>query len=177
LAGGFPVSVLGAVLAGGQSSRFGSDKALAHFGDATLLERAVVALKGQCDAVMIVGAPHGIPDWPRAGLGPLGGISAALHAARGHDHVLTCGVDTVGLPGDLLDRLSPAPAYLAAQPIVGLWPVDALSTLEAMIADGSKLAVRAFADRIDARAVNLDCNPANVNTREDLKAMERQHGF
>ncbi len=167
--------VLGAVLAGGQSSRFGSDKALALLGAVTLLERAVAALAGQCDAVIVAGAPHGITDWPAAGLGPLGGVAAALRGAKGYDAVLTCGVDTLGLPDDLLGRLSPTPAYLEAQPIVGLWPVAALSTLEAMMSEGSNLAVRAFAERIGARAVKLDAIPANVNSREDLEAMERQH--
>jgi molybdenum cofactor guanylyltransferase len=171
------VRVLGAVLAGGQSSRFGSDKALARLGDATLLERAVAMLSEQCDNVIVVGAPHGIADWPEAGLGPLGGVAAALRAAEGYDAVLTTGVDTLGLPLDLLGCLSPAPAFLEAQPIVGLWSLDALSTLEGMIAEGSKLAVRAFAERIGARAVKLDRQPANVNTREDLEAMEQARGF
>jgi molybdenum cofactor guanylyltransferase len=171
------VRVLGAVLAGGQSSRFGSDKALARLGDATLLERAVAVLAGQCDKVIVVGAPHGIADWPEAGLGPLGGVAASLRAAEGYDAVLTTGVDTLGLPDDLLRQLSPAPAYLDTQPIVGLWPIEALSTLEAMITEGSKLAVRAFAERIGARPVKLDGSPANVNTREDLEAMESQYGF
>lgn len=171
------MKVLGAVLAGGQSSRFGSDKALARLGDATLLDRAVAFLAGQCDKVIVVGAPHGIADWPEAGLGPLGGVAAALRSAVEYDAVLTTGVDSIGLPEDLLDQLSPTPSYVEAQPIVGLWPIKALSILEAMISEGSKLAVRAFAERIGARAVKLDRKPANINTCEDLQAMERQHGL
>lgn len=89
--------ILGCVLAGGQASRFGSDKALAQLGGHTLLTRAVDALSGWCEHVVVVGrevapAPT-LPDWPRPGMGPLGGIAAALHLARdeGYGAVLTCG--------------------------------------------------------------------------------------
>ncbi|MBA4356013.1 MAG: molybdenum cofactor guanylyltransferase, partial [Novosphingobium sp.] len=107
--------ILGAVLAGGQSTRFGSDKALAELGGRTLLARAVEALEGMCDAVVVIGretapAPT-LPDWPRAGMGPLGGIAAALHHARdaGYEAVLTCSVDGMGLGDDLLAQLGAAP--------------------------------------------------------------------
>jgi len=50
-----PSMILGAVLAGGQSSRFGSDKALAALGGRTLLERAVASLETHCDGVIVVG--------------------------------------------------------------------------------------------------------------------------
>jgi hypothetical protein len=79
--------ILGAVLAGGQSSRFGSDKALAELDGRTLLARAVEALQAQCDAVVVVGREDApvptLPDRPRPGMGPLGGIAAALHHAAG----------------------------------------------------------------------------------------------
>src|SRR5687768_5356431 len=47
--------ILGAVLAGGQSSRFGSDKALAELDGRTLIARAVDALAGWCEYVVAVG--------------------------------------------------------------------------------------------------------------------------
>ncbi|MEY4238751.1 MAG: hypothetical protein RL339_1352, partial [Pseudomonadota bacterium] len=46
---------LGCVLAGGQSSRFGSDKALAELHGRTLLARAVDTLSGWCEHVVVVG--------------------------------------------------------------------------------------------------------------------------
>ena len=124
--------ILGVVLAGGKSTRFGSDKALAELGGRTLLARAVDALSGLCELVVIAGRDHGparvhsrLAARPR--MGPLGGIAAGLHHAldEGFETVLTCGVDCAALPDDLLDLLSPAPAYLADQPVVGHWPASA----------------------------------------------------
>jgi molybdopterin-guanine dinucleotide biosynthesis protein A len=171
---------LGAVLAGGLSTRFGSDKALALLEGARLLDRAAATFGAACDAVVIVGrddpAHSCIPDWPAPGLGPLGGLAAALRHARDHafGEVLSCGVDSVGLPSNLLESLAPAPSYLPAQPIVGLWPVSAAEMLEAMLVDNGNRAVRAFAERIGARPVTLPRDPDNVNYAEDLERIRNR---
>jgi molybdopterin-guanine dinucleotide biosynthesis protein A len=175
--------ILGCVLAGGQSSRFGSDKALAELAGETLLMRAVDMLSGWCDKVVVVGrtvapAPT-LPDRPRPNMGPLGGIAAALYDARdeGYDQVLTCGVDSLGLPEDLPALLSPAPAYLADQPVVGLWPVSAITALDHILHGDGRHSVLAFAEAIGARAVRLDTIPININTPADLAAAEKRHGL
>jgi molybdopterin-guanine dinucleotide biosynthesis protein A len=175
--------ILGAVLAGGQSTRFGSDKALAELHGHTLLARAVDTLSGLCEHVVVVGretapAPT-LPDWPHAGAGPLGGIAAALHLARDSDYiaVLTCGVDSLGLPDDLLDRLSPAPRYLEAQPVIGLWPASAAEAIEALLLSSAKHSMKAFAAAIGATAVKLPSDPANINTPADLALAEKRDGL
>ena len=128
--------ILGAVLAGGQSSRFGSDKALAQLHGRTLIARAVEALEAKCDSVIVVGRETGpaptIPDWPAPDMGPLGGIAAALRHAQGEGFasVLTCGVDSHELPEDLLTILSPASAYLENQPVIGHWKANAASQVD-----------------------------------------------
>ena len=143
--------ILGAVLAGGQSTRFGSDKALAVVAGHTLLASAVDALSGWCDHVIVVGretapAPT-LPDWPAAGMGPLGGIAAALRHAQdaGYAEVLTCGVDSLGLPENLAALLAPAPAYLADQPVIGLWPANAAATVSAILESDGRHSLLAFA--------------------------------
>lgn len=168
--------ILGAVLAGGQSSRFGSDKALAALGGQTLLARAVASLEAQCDGVIVVGRGD-VPDRPRPGMGPLGGINAALHhaASHGYSDVLTCGVDCGGLGPQTRSDLAPAPAYAADQPVIGLWPASAAPALDAFLASDAKHSMRAFAAMIGARAINLSASPANINTREDLVAAQELH--
>ena len=163
------MKTLGAVLAGGRSSRFGSDKALAMLGGRTLLDHAAATLRPHCDAVLVVGRGE-IVDWPRPDMGPLGGIAGALiHAAdRGYDQLLTAPVDCVRLPGDLRALLEPAPSFLETQPVIGLWPVAALRDLRAMLEDAGDLAVKAFARRIGARAAASDFVPPNVNSTADL---------
>lgn len=171
--------ILGAVLAGGKSSRFGSDKALAELDGRTLISRAVDALSGFCEDVVVVGREEApaptIPDWPRADMGPLGGIAAALrHAEAGqYDSVLTCGVDSVDLPDNLLSDLSPAPAYLETQPVIGHWKSNNASVVSAILQSEGRHSMLAFAKAVRARPVQCDDAPANINTPADLAAMER----
>jgi molybdenum cofactor guanylyltransferase len=172
---------LGVVLAGGQSSRFGSDKAFAELGGHTLIARSVELLSGWCEQVVVAGrvsAPVStIADWPRAGMGPLGGIAAALHLARdqGYASALTIGVDAVGLPGNLPELLAPAPAYVASQPVIGLWPASAVEAIETILTGAGRHSMLAFAEAIGARPVQLAAEPANINTPADLAAAERKH--
>jgi molybdopterin-guanine dinucleotide biosynthesis protein A len=172
--------ILGAVLAGGLSTRFGSDKALAELDGHTLLAAAVDALSSWCEYVVVVGretapAPT-LPDWPRSGMGPLAGIAGALHLAgdEGYEAVLTCGVDSVRLPDNLLEQLGTAPAYLADQPVVGIWPANAVTALEAILTSDSRHSMYAFAEAIGARAVTLERTPGNINTPEDLAAARKR---
>lgn len=166
--------LLGAVLAGGQSRRFGSDKAIALLDGQTLLERAVAQLAGWCDSVVVIGRDEAaapvVADWPRPGMGPLGGIAGALRHARGDGFasVLTMGVDSLGLPQDLPARLSPGPAFVADQPVVAMWPVDVLPALEAIVGVAGRHAVRDLIAATGARAVVLPGATTNVNTPEDL---------
>jgi molybdopterin-guanine dinucleotide biosynthesis protein A len=175
--------ILGCVLAGGQSSRFGRDKALAELHGRTLLARAVDTLSGWCEHVVVVGRAEApaptLPDWPRPGMGPLGGVAAALHLAadEGYEVVLTCGVDAPLLPEDLPALLAPAPAYLAAQPVIGLWPVSAVSAIETIFQGTGKHSMRALAEAVNARPVELAAAPANINTPDDLRAVETHHGL
>lgn len=166
--------ILGVVLAGGRSTRFGSDKALAVVDGQTLIERAVEQLAHWCGAVVVAGRPAApaptVQDWPAPGMGPLGGLAAALRHAQAHgfDTVLSVGVDSLGLPPDLPALLAPAPACLASQPIVGLWPADAAGAIAALLESDTSHAAYAFAQAVGARMVVLDREPSNINTPGDL---------
>ncbi|MFC0590188.1 molybdenum cofactor guanylyltransferase [Novosphingobium aquiterrae] len=169
--------ILGAVLAGGQSSRFGSDKALAELDGHSLLTLAVDRLSEWCEKVVVVGREEApaptLPDWPRPGMGPLGGIAAALRLARQDSFtaVLTIGVDSLGLPEDLPKVLHSAPAYVVAQPVIGLWPANADKAVMEILESDGRHSLRAFAERIGARGIDLASDPANINTPADLAAV------
>lgn len=173
------MSVLGAILAGGRSSRFGSDKALAVLDGRPLIEIVASSLSAQCDALVIVGRKHAafhcIDDRPQPDMGPLAGLAGALAYAAdaGFDQVLSLGVDTLGIPTELRARLEPAPAYVANQPIIGLWPVAALPLLDAILASDERHSMRHFIERLGARSVAFESPPSNINTPADLDTLSR----
>lgn len=168
------MKTLGAILAGGRATRFGSDKAVALLAGRPLLDHALAALRPHVDALIVVGRPVEnqpmVADWPAPDRGPLGGIAGALRhaAANGFDQLLSISVDCVRLPADLRAQLDPAPAFLESQPVIGLWPVAARGELEALLEDDRDRSMRAFARRIGARAVIADFVPPNINSPADL---------
>ncbi|MEZ5687329.1 MAG: molybdenum cofactor guanylyltransferase [Caenibius sp.] len=169
--------MMGLVLAGGRATRFGSDKALADLGGKSLLDHAIERLSGWCDSIAIAGRDTGpalcLPDWPRPDMGPLGGVAAGLRHARatGCATMLCCGVDSLGLPDNLPQLLSPAPAYVASQPVIAHWPVSALEPLVQILEGQGRHSLLALAEKTGAHAVTLPRPPANVNTPEDLAAL------
>jgi molybdopterin-guanine dinucleotide biosynthesis protein A len=177
-----PRILLGAVLAGGKSMRFGSDKAVAQVNGRALIDHVAHALDGQTAQLVVVGREHpgvrGIADQPGPDLGPLAGLAAALLEARtlGLSAVLTAPCDAYDLPADLAQRLHPFPAYVESQPVIGLWPASAAETALDILNGPSKHSMRAFAQAIGARAVQLPRNPANINTAADLEKVET-HGL
>jgi molybdopterin-guanine dinucleotide biosynthesis protein A len=81
--------IAGFILAGGESSRMGSDKALLELDGLPLVARTAQLVENVAGMPTIVGAPERLgglglavisDDWPRAG--PLGGIATALHASN-----------------------------------------------------------------------------------------------
>ncbi|WP_404338224.1 molybdenum cofactor guanylyltransferase [Sphingomonas sp. MMS12-HWE2-04] len=167
------MKTLGAVLAGGQSTRFGSDKAEALLDGKPLLAHAIETLRPHCDVLVIVGRIHArsetIADWPAPDMGPLAAIAGALRhaAAHGFDQMLSAPVDCVALPANLRALLDPAPAFLIDQPVIGLWPTAATPDAEAILSGTGRHSVRAFAERIGARPIAAQL-PPNINTPADL---------
>lgn len=79
----------GFVQAGGGSTRFGADKALARLGGKTMVQRTAELLAGVCEDVTIVARAGKYADapWPKLndhwpGQGPLGGILTVLLQAN-----------------------------------------------------------------------------------------------
>ena len=166
--------ILGAILAGGQSRRFGSDKAHALFKGEPLISHVFRHLRAQTEGTVVVGRMDlghiSIPDNPIGGHGPLAGLNAALIYARddGFDAVLSAGVDVPNLPEDLVETLSgEGAAIVRSQPVVGLWPVGVAEELARYLDEGGR-ALYGFAERIGARQVAFDPPLMNVNEPGDL---------
>lgn len=108
------------ILAGGKSTRFGTDKARALVDGQALIQRTALVLAEVADSVVVVAgesdeyADLGLetiadvePD-----LGPLGGILTALQHAQqhGHEQVLVVPCDALGLDTQWLEDLAQANA-------------------------------------------------------------------
>ncbi|WP_338445494.1 molybdenum cofactor guanylyltransferase [Pelagerythrobacter marensis] len=173
-------AILGAILAGGRSRRFGSDKAAATIGGRSLLDRAADALAGQVDAIVVCGRDHAalpaLPDVPHPGLGPLGGLAAALLHAREERfaNVLCVPVDLHPLPDDLARRLGPnAPAILDGQHAAGFWPTRLADALVDHLASGER-SFRSWIAQAGAVRVACDTLPVNINRPCDLAEARRK---
>ncbi|MDC0886195.1 molybdenum cofactor guanylyltransferase [Altererythrobacter sp.] len=172
--GEFFIRLLGTILAGGQSRRFGSDKAQFRIDGKRLIDLVAMRLAAQTDALVVCGRLDDaficLTDQPDSGLGPLGGLNAALRhaAANGFGGVVSAGCDVLGLPDDAAARLSgDGPAIAAGQPVVSFWPTELAENLETFLARGGR-ALYGFADEVSARRVYFDPPLINVNRPADL---------
>lgn len=165
--------LLGAVLAGGASTRFGSDKAVALVDGTVLIGHVIAALAPQVESLVIVGRDwpgHArVDDRPAPGLGPLGGLAGALdHGLHGgFDAELAAPCDTLGLPADLAAQLAPGPAVVAGQRSVGLCPTHLAPALVVWLDTGGSRALRDWAAARGAR--EIECGPpSNINSPDEL---------
>lgn len=166
--------VLGAVLAGGQSRRFGSDKAMAIWRGRTLLDWAMANLSPHVEEVVICGRAPGLADRPPGCLGPLAGLNAALHHGLDHayDHVLTVPCDTPSLDVDHLRELREmeTAAFVSEIPVIGLWPTREAPALDRHLI-GDDRSMKGWVRRISARPVSWPTGLPNINRQEDLAAL------
>lgn len=167
--------ILGAILAGGRSTRFGSDKALAMIDGTTLIERNAAALARQVDRLVICGRDYppylGLADRPRPDLGPLGGLAAALHFAVtcNFSAVLSLPVDALHVPGNLIDLLGKVgPTHFREQHLIGVWPATVADALDAHLVAGNR-SVRSWISACAATSVGEPHPVGNANSHESLR--------
>lgn len=193
--------VAGYVLAGGASSRFGPDKALASFAGQTLLQRAVGLLREIADPVQVVAPSDRYPDfrdltipdrWP--GEGALGGILTALHASRecGYPWNLIVSCDMPFLTsewlGYMLERGSSGDADVlfprsrtGDEPMCACWRTAALPVLQDAFDEGvrkvtdaaSRLKVEVFDETHWSQFDPTGRIFWNINTPQDYEAVVR----
>lgn len=184
--------VSGAILAGGKSSRMGENKALLPWEGGTVIGSVASRLQSLFDHVLVVAAdpsPYqflGLPSArdQRPGLGPLGGVEAALREAP-DPRVFVVACDMPFLNPDLIRYMAwlpPAQAvvpYLDGrpEPLHALYSKDALSHVRSLLAEGERR-VHVLLERLEVRRVEEDevrrfADPerifANLNRPEDYR--------
>ena len=177
------------ILAGGKSSRFGSDKARAHFSDgAPLLSRIVRALEPcalSCTAVAEGADKYAdlnvrtIADL-HPGLGPLAGLHAALKDLPAPGWLLLLSCDFVALDCDwaaALQDASGANKVLSVafrgekiEPLCALYHSDLLQEVERSLERGA-LSPAKLIERVAHKLLPLPANwpaLAHINTRDEF---------
>lgn len=188
--------VSAAILAGGRAARFGGrDKSAIVVEGRTILERQIDALAPIAGEILIVGrgthpAARTIPDRVE-GCGPMGGLDAALSAARG-DLVVVVACDMpfvttalltglVGLAGGAgdpggIDAVVPR-TERGYHPLCAVYRRSVLGAVERHLARG-RLKMRDLLAELRVTFTDVDrfgdCHRllANVNTPADLEGHE-----
>jgi molybdenum cofactor guanylyltransferase len=180
-----PQRILAAIIAGGQSRRFGSDKALARLNAKPLFDHVADAVRRQAGALIVVGRDWPglamVPDRPAPGLGPLGGLCAALHhgLAEGYDAVLTAPCDALPVPDNLLTVLPRTGGVVRGCPLMGLWPTTLSAALDEHILRNADHSIRRWIAACGLPEFNLPDPPHNFNTLADFAAFQanQNHGY
>lgn len=168
--------ILGALLAGGHSLRFGSDKAIAQYQGKSLIGHGLEALSHQSDHIVICGREYQnfkyLADLPAPDQGPLGGINAALFYANqnGYDAVISFPCDTICAPAHMNMAwfvADASPKYMKAQPVIGYWPTPLSANLHQWMISQKRRSVLAWIDHIRAKSAEAS-HFRNINTPLDL---------
>jgi molybdopterin-guanine dinucleotide biosynthesis protein A len=187
------------ILAGGKSTRMGSDKVFVEFGGRTLLARALDLARSVSSEVRIVGSPEKFAPFAPVvedifrDCGPLGGIHAALRSSLTELNVMLA-VDTPFVSWALLQylisqaRATPDAIVIVPeseerrQPLCAVYRRQFASAAENALRSGQNRIDRLF-DLVETRTITEDeLNAAgfssgmfrNLNTPEELETERRR---
>lgn len=185
-------NITGVILAGGQSTRFGEDKAFARLNDIPLIFRVLKAVKSLFSELLLVtNSPDQFRCLPASVIrddvpqqGPLGGIATALRRAK-HDRIFVVACDMPLLdPSEIHKVILAANGCEAAIPVHGnrqeylmaLYSRCLLEPLSASLRAGKLSLKEFFENKSHIRWVPIagDCC-FNVNTKRDLLRLETNH--
>lgn len=179
------VDYSGAVLAGGKSSRFGSNKARYVHQNKSLIQHVLASLGPASEHFIIANQPYPDLELPVYGdiltvAGPLTGIHAALHYAR-YDWVAVAACDmpllTVAYWQELAtyctDALVVVKSERGLEPLAAFYPRRLKPAIAQYLAAGGR-SVQGFLETTDKQVIplaNLKLNPdvlKNINHPAEL---------
>jgi molybdopterin-guanine dinucleotide biosynthesis protein A len=165
---------LGAIIAGGKATRFGSDKAAAVLNGRPLIEHVADGLRKQVDKIIVCGRAwpgmDSVDDAPFADMGPLGGLNAALIYAQqnGFDAVVTAGCDVVPVPELPRNLPDGCAVYIDGHYLFGVWPVALAPVLDRHLRNQDDLSMRSWITLTGAQAIMSSDIFHNLNTPLEL---------
>jgi molybdopterin-guanine dinucleotide biosynthesis protein A len=191
-------NILGVILAGGRSSRFGSNKADACLGNKTLLEHTIEKVEKNFLEILIVSNKENIKinkknvflvkDYIKGQLGPLIGILSAMKWVEQNNNkykwIASFPCDTPFFDGSIIEKLKNCSIlddhllfFLNSgkkrHNIFGLWSLKLINILEEDIRSNNYRKVELWADKIGAKKVEVNIEGFdkffNINTLGDLE--------
>ena len=186
-------NILGAVLAGGKSKRFGEDKSKVRLGDKTLLEHTLHKIKSKFNNIVIVSNSSlskdytTIKDCIDGQLGPLVGVLSVMKWIKknnfSYNWIATFPCDTPFFDLSIIDKFNEASKlkdgllYFAKSAkqrhnVFGLWSLKLIETLEKDIIENKYRKVEEWANKIGVKTINVSYDNIdpffNINTKEDF---------
>ncbi|MDC0951221.1 molybdenum cofactor guanylyltransferase [Candidatus Pelagibacter sp.] len=189
-------NVLGVVLAGGKSQRFGEDKSQVKLGDKILIDYILSEIIDEFNEVLIVSNNSInfkkskkislIQDFKKD-LGPLAGVLTAMKWVKDNNKdyqwISTFPVDTPFFKNQILkdflqninqekDKLFFIKSNNTRHNIFGIWSIDLIDKLEEDLIRGERK-VEFWANSVGVKNIEMEFDNKdpffNINTKEDLK--------
>ncbi|MDA8866745.1 molybdenum cofactor guanylyltransferase [Candidatus Pelagibacter sp.] len=189
-------NILGTVLAGGKSQRFGEDKSQVKLGDKLLIDYILTEIIDEFNEVLVVSNnPINFKESEKISLiqdfkkdlGPLGGVLTAMKWVKDnkkdYQWISTFPTDTPFFKNqilkDFLNKINIEEGKLffiksnnTRHNIFGLWSIDLMDKLEEDLNKGERK-VEVWANSIGVKNINMKFENKdpffNINTKEDLK--------
>ena len=195
-------NILGVVLAGGKSKRFGDDKTTAKLGNKSLLDHTIEKIEKKFDEILIVSNNEkhdsikknvfSTKDLIEGHLGPLVGVLSAMEWIKKHkknyNWMATFPCDTPFFDENLVDKIMNCPKNSSKKlfflksgnrrhNIFGLWSLELKDILLEDINKGHRK-VEEWANKVGSEIIEIndesDYNFLNINTREDLETAKKK---
>jgi molybdopterin-guanine dinucleotide biosynthesis protein A len=190
-------NIIGIILTGGKSSRFGEDKSNIRLGSKTLLDHTIDKIEKEFSEVLIISNNeeynlknkkiHTVKDCIEGQLGPLVGILTAMkwvnENKKNYKWIASFPCDTPFFDTNLISKLklktketSKKLIFLNSDKkrhnIFGIWSMDLIETLEKDIKNSFRK-VEIWADKVGYESININTEKfdrfLNINTKEDLE--------
>jgi len=191
-------NILGVVLAGGKSKRFGKDKSTVKLNNKTLIDHTLDKIKSKLNKIIIVSNDKiskdyiTIKDCIDGQLGPLVGVLSAMKWINKNNYpynwIITFPCDTPFFDISIIDKffevsqLNDSLLYFAKTEekrhnIFGLWSLKLIKTLETDIVKNNYRKVEKWADKIGVRTISISYKEVdpffNINTKIDLEEAKK----
>ena len=194
-------NILGTVLAGGKSQRFGEDKSQVKLGDKLLIDYILLEIIEEFKEILVVSNSSinfkhsekiSVIEDIKKNLGPLGGVLTAMKWIKNNNKdykwISSFPADTPFFKRSILQKflqdiqLDESKLFFiksnnTRHNIFGLWSIDLMDKLEEDLNKGERK-VEVWANSIGVKIINIEFQNEdpffNINTKEDLeKAKER----